>query len=81
MRALRNTMRNKHVRGLVVGYPLDENGKPTVHCHFIEKFLETLTAHKVISGVPVTLVNERGSSMAAKVQIANRVQLIAQNHA
>ena len=32
MRALKNIIRNKHVKGLVIGYPLDEKGMPTRHC-------------------------------------------------
>ena len=67
MRALRNTLRNKHIRGIVVGYPLDIEGKPTRHCFFIEEFLEVLAVNKVLGGIPVTLVNEYGSSVQAKV--------------
>ena len=40
--ALKNTIRNKNIKGIVVGYPLDADGKTTVHCLFIEEFLETL---------------------------------------
>lgn len=39
IRALRNVIRNKNVKGIVVGYPLDDEDKPTRHCGYIETFL------------------------------------------
>ena len=36
---LRRLITNKHIKGLVVGYPLDEQGRPMLHCNFIERFL------------------------------------------
>ena len=71
---LRNTIRNKHVKGIVVGYPLDIKGNASRHCGFIESLLENLAAEKVLRSVPVTLVNEYNSSMLAKAQIMKLLQ-------
>ena len=64
---LRNTIRNKHIKGIVVGYPLNEEGKASRHCKYIETFLEELAEKKVLKQIPLTLVNEYNSSMMAKV--------------
>ena len=65
--AMQNIIRSKHVRGIVVGYPLNEDGQGTRHCKFIEEFLDALAARKVFRSVPVTLVNEYNSTMMAKL--------------
>ena len=67
---LRNIIRNKQVKGIIVGYPLDKDGNPAgTHCRFIEDFLEFLAMQKVLRNIPVTLVNEYESSMVAKSKI------------
>lgn len=72
-RVIRNVIGSKQIKGLVVGYPLDEQGQPTKHCEFIQDFLYTL--HVMVNmKTPVTLVNEYGSSQSAKVQIAQMLQ-------
>lgn len=65
-RVIRNVVGSKQIKGLVVGYPLDEQGQPTKHCEFIQDFLYTLHAMTGLK-TPVTLVNEYGSSQSAKV--------------
>ena len=55
------------MKGIVVGYPLNEHGEGTRHCKFIEEFLDALAARKVFRSVPVTLVNEYNSTMMAKL--------------
>jgi putative Holliday junction resolvase len=74
-RKIRNIIRSKHVKGLVVGYPLDENGEPTRHCQYIQEFLGHLSFDGQLR-TPVTLVNEYGSSMEAKALIARRVNTL-----
>ena len=71
---LRNIIRSKHVKGIVVGYPLNEEGQGTRHCEFIEGFLERVAAQQVFRSVPITLVNEYNSSMMAKAQIMKMLQ-------
>ena len=71
---LRNTIRGKHVKGIVVGYPLNAEGTATRHCVFIQDFLEQIAAQKVFRSLPITLVNEYNSSMMAKVQIVKMLQ-------
>jgi len=41
-RKIKNTIRSKHCKGLIIGYPLDEKNEPTRHCQYIQYFLETL---------------------------------------
>ena len=64
---LRNIIKNKQVKAIVVGYPLDKEGNPSGrHNKFIENFLDLLADQKVLRNIPVTLVNEFDSSMEAK---------------
>ena len=56
-----------------MGYPLDENLKPMLHCNFIERWVEHMWAIGVAKKVPVTLVNEHGSTIQAKVHIAENI--------
>ena len=72
--AIQNIIRNKHVKGIIVGYPLNEHGEGTRHCKFIEEFLDTLAARKVFRSVPVTLINEYNSTMMAKLQVMKMLQ-------
>ncbi len=68
--SLRNIIKNKHIKGIVVGYPLKEDGSPAGrHNRFIEDFLMSLASERVFRNIPVTLVNEYDSSMEAKAQI------------
>lgn len=73
-RQIKNAIRSKHAKGLIVGYPLDDQNQPSKHCDFIEEFLRGLAASGPFK-TPVTLVNEYGSSIAAKTEIAKRVNL------
>ena len=71
---MKNVIKNKHVKGVVVGYPLDKDGSPmNKHCVFIEELLELLAKERVFGNVPVTLVNEYESSMQAKRKIFERL--------
>ena len=53
--------------------------KPMLHCNFIERWVEHMWAIGVAKKVPVTLVNEHGSTMQAKVQIAENIQKSIRN--
>ena len=72
--AVRKLISQKNVKGIVVGYPLDEDLRPTIHCNYIERWLAHMWSLGIAKRVPVTLVNEYGSSMEAKVQIAEKIQ-------
>ena len=61
------------MKGIIVGYPLNEQGKPMLHCNFIERWIEHMWAIGIAKKIPVTLVNEYGSTMEAKVQIAETI--------
>ena len=63
-------IKNRNIKGIVVGYPLDYEGKPMVHCNYVEKWIEHMWFLGVAKFVPVTLVNEHGTSTEAKVHIA-----------
>lgn len=39
-RQIRNAIRSKHIKGLIVGYPLDSEGKPVKHCDYVLEFME-----------------------------------------
>ena len=67
---LRRVLKSKNIKGIVVGYPLDDKGVPMLHCNFIERYLSHMWSMGIGKYVPVTLVNEYGSSMRAKVLIA-----------
>ena len=67
---IRRLIQVKNIKGIVVGYPLDDQGRPTLHCNFIERYLAHMWSLGIAKYVPVTLVNEYGSSMSAKVLIA-----------
>lgn len=71
---IRKIIFNKNVKGIIVGYPLDNEGKPMLHCNFIERWIEHMWSLGIAKNVPVTLVNEHGSSMQAKVLIAQQIQ-------
>ena len=71
---LRKIILNKNIKGLVIGYPLDSDGNPMVHCNYIERWIEHMWSLGIAKNVPVTLVNEHGSSMQAKVLIAEQIQ-------
>jgi len=71
-RQIKNTIRSKHVKGLIVGYPLDHDNQPMKHCVFIQEFLDGLASRGTLK-IPVTLVNEYGSTIRAKTEIAKRV--------
>lgn len=60
---------NKHIKGLVIGYPLTNKNEHTVQCQYIEKFIEYMWSVEKIK-LPVTLVNEYNSSQDAKAKIA-----------
>ena len=54
----RNLVRNKQVKGLVVGYPLSQTQKETPFCLYVLNFMKNLSEkHKI--NIPVTLVDER----------------------
>jgi RNase H-fold protein (predicted Holliday junction resolvase) len=74
-RQLNNIIRSKNVKGLIVGYPLDDKMMPTRHCNYIEEFINQLNWNGQLRS-PVTLINEYGSSVEAKAQIASRVNLV-----
>ena len=61
------------IKGMVVGYPLDNKQAHTIQCMFVEKFIEYMWNQEGIR-VPVTLVSEYNTSMEAKAQIAEMVQ-------
>ena len=61
---LKNIIKNKQVKGIVVGYPLDKDGSPAgKHNRFIEDFLAVLAQNQVFGNIPITLVNEYDSTM------------------
>eukprot|EP01022_Parablepharisma_sp_SALTPOND_P006217 TRINITY_DN125273_c0_g1_i1.p1 TRINITY_DN125273_c0_g1~~TRINITY_DN125273_c0_g1_i1.p1 ORF type:complete len:209 (-),score=14.58 TRINITY_DN125273_c0_g1_i1:60-686(-) len=73
-KAMRNIMQQKHVKGIIVGYPLDDYGKEMSHCKFIRKFIAKL--HKYSAPyIPVTLVNENSTTKSAKRIIVDVQQL------
>ena len=59
---IRNTIKNKHIKAIVVGFPLDQDNMPMRHCSFIEEFLDNLANEKVLRRLPVTLINEYNST-------------------
>ena len=65
-RPLHNLIRKYRVKGIIVGYPLDDEDRPTSHCIYVKNFLDSLIGIKK----PVTLINEYGSTLRAKVKIA-----------
>ena len=67
---IRKIIAMKKIKGIVVGYPLNENGEPMVLCNFIERYLSHMWSLGIGKYTPVTLVNEYGSTMKAKVLIA-----------
>ena len=71
---LQKIIRRKNVKGIVVGYPLDVNGQPQLHCNFIERWVEHMWYIGVARKTPVTLVNEYNSTMVAKTHIAEAIQ-------
>ena len=60
---LRKIIMRKKVKGIVVGYPLNEKGETQALCNFIERYLEHMWAIGIGKNVPVTLFNEYNSSM------------------
>eukprot|EP00347_Sterkiella_histriomuscorum_P001783 403370697 len=71
---LKHTIRNRNVKGLVIGYPLYnmnslQNG---TMCQFIEKFIEYMWQEGGIK-LPVTLINEQGSSLEAKARLSDMI--------
>ncbi len=67
---IEKAIRDNKVRGLVVGYPLEEN-KPVIiifiktpHAFFIENFIKHLTREEILD-IPVTFVNEQLSTFQA----------------
>ncbi|CDW85724.1 holliday junction resolvase [Stylonychia lemnae] len=70
---LKHLIDKKHVKGIVAGYPLHNKNQFSTHCIFIEKFIEHMWTHEKIR-VPVTLVNEYGTSLEAKARVAELVQ-------
>ena len=77
LQSLRNVIKNKQIKGIVVGYPLDHDGNPVRHCRFVEDFLELLAKNGVLRNIPVTLVNEYDSSMQAKAKIFDRLKALS----
>mmetsp|Transcript_19753 Transcript_19753/g.30476 ORF Transcript_19753/g.30476 Transcript_19753/m.30476 type:complete len:198 (-) Transcript_19753:225-818(-) len=71
---IRRLLMRRQVKAIVVGYPIGKNGRPTPHCNFIERWVEHMWSLGIGKRVPVTLVNEYGSSMEAKVLIAESIQ-------
>ena len=65
---------NKNIKGIIIGYPLDHDNKPMLHCNFIERWIHHMWSLGIAKTVPLTLVNEHGSSMMAKVHIAEEIQ-------
>ena len=61
--ALRKIIFSKNIKGLIIGYPLSEEGKPDLHCRFIERWIDHMWSLQIAKTVPVTLVNEYNSSM------------------
>ena len=59
---LRKIIQRKNVKGIIVGYPLGHDGKPLVHCNYIERWIEHMWYLGIAKRVPVTLVNEHGST-------------------
>ena len=77
LQSLRNVIKNKQIKGIVVGYPLDQDGNPQNHCRYVEDFLEMLAHYNVLRNIPVTLVNEYDSSMQAKAKIFDRLKQLS----
>ena len=67
---LRKIIQRKQIKGLIVGYPLDENGNTVVHANFVERWISHMWSRGVGVRIPITLVNEYGSTLSAKVHIA-----------
>ncbi len=65
---LDNETKNKPIQQIVVGMPLNFHGQNTKISLLVETFLEQLKQH--FPKLPVTTVNERGSTLAfAKYQV------------
>jgi RNase H-fold protein (predicted Holliday junction resolvase) len=64
---LKRLIQKKNIKGIVVGYPLDYSGQPLFHCNYIERWVEHMWYLGIGKHVPVTLVNEHGTTMQAKV--------------
>ena len=71
--AFRLLVRNKKVKGLVVGYPLTQKNEMSKQCEFVERFVEHMWEKEKIK-TPITLVNEYMSTWEAKARIAEMVQ-------
>ena len=67
---MRKIISSKNIKGIVIGYPLDADGNATLHCNFIERWIQHMWSQGIGRNVPVTLVNEYGSSVEAKIRIA-----------
>ena len=70
---MRKIISSKNIKGIVIGYPLDIDGNSTLHCNFIERWIQHMWSLGIGRNVPVTLVNEYGSSLEAKVKIAEKI--------
>ena len=60
---LKRYAQSETIIGFVVGYPINMNGKPSEAAADIDRFLPTL--RKAFPGVPVTLEDERFTSVLA----------------
>ena len=72
-RALAKILSTKNAKGLIIGYPLDHEGKPMKHCNFVERWVEHMWSLGIGKRIPVTLVNEYSSSLGAKVLLAEAI--------
>ena len=72
---MKNLIHYKHIKGIAVGFPLDDYEKEMNHCVFIKKFISRLhTVSK--TNTPIVLVNEYNTRKEAKRIILDVHQLV-----
>ena len=72
---MRNLIHYKHIKGIAVGFPLNEYGKEMKHCQFIKRFIAKF--HRLSApNTPVVLINESYTTRDAKRIIVDIQQVM-----
>ena len=64
-------VRKKKIKGLIIGYPLDKEGRGTPMCKFIESMIEFIVENKVYT-MPITFIDENRTTKEAAIKILNQ---------